>query len=86
MKEQKLYQAALKAKKDGYEYFTSIVKSHKATTYHHYVSIDRIIDNGGKWIPANFNSYRWRGRVGVTTKQLPENCINKSIAIRKYCK
>ena len=85
MKESKLIQAAKAAQADGYEYLTSVVKSHMATTYHHVVSIARIIE-AGKWIPANYVQFPSgaHGRYGVS--HIPVKSINKSSAILKYCK
>ena len=79
----KITRAAIEAKKDGYKYMTSVVKSYKNTTYHHVVDIDRVINNDG-WIPAPFNNCGWSGRIGIATNKLPEGCINKSDAIREY--
>jgi hypothetical protein len=82
MKESKLIRAA---QADGYKIFTSVVKSHYATTYHHAVHIVDII-SAGKWIKANCVQFPSgaRGRFGVS--RVPEKSINKSSAILKYCK
>jgi hypothetical protein len=77
----KIIMAAKKAKKDGYKYMTSVVRSKYTTTYHHVNDIDDVIENG--WAPAPRHLHGWR--MGVTTAQLPEKCINKSDAIAKYC-
>lgn len=84
MKEKKIIIAAKAAKAAGYEYMTSVVKSHMNSTYYHYVPIDRVIA-AGRWIPAVFNDFGWHGRVGVTARNVPKRSINKSEAIRKYC-
>ena len=85
MKESKLIQAAKAAQAEGYEYLTSVVKSHKATTYHHVVAIAHVI-NAGKWIAANSVQFPSgaHGRFGVS--RVPEKSINKTSAILKYCK
>ena len=72
----RIQQQARKAKEQGYEYITSVVKSYRGTTYYHYVSVDRIIEVG-KWVPAVYNTYGWRGRIGVTAKNLPTKTISK---------
>lgn len=78
----KIQEAAIKAKADGYEYMTSVVKQQFATTYHHVLSIDTVIEHG--WIAAPINTFRWTGRVGIA--HVPDKSINKRIAIAKYCK
>jgi hypothetical protein len=79
--EKKIITAAKAAKKDGYEYITSVVGSKYHTTYHHVNTIDAVIKNG--WDPAPRHYHGWR--MGITTAQLPEKCINKTDAIAKYC-
>ena len=89
--ESKIMKAARMAKEDGYEYMTSVVKSVYNTTYYNVNKIDDVI-KVGKWIPANYVSMMptadgtgsWHGRCGQNW--LPEKSINKSSAIRKYCK
>lgn len=83
----KLIQAAIAAKLDGYEYLSSVVKGYKASVYHHYVDIDRVIA-AGKWIPAGYAQFANGGtcRSGVTAKNIPGRHINKSRAIAAYCK
>ena len=62
---------AAELKEMGYTHVASVVKSYKATTYWHVNSIDEIIANGGKWIPAPKGQYNgWHGRVGISTAQL----------------
>lgn len=80
----KLARAALAAKRDGYEYMTSVVKQYKTTTYN-VVHIDAVI-NTGKWIPPPFSTYAWDGKVCITTRRLPKRSINKSDTIRIYFK
>jgi len=90
MKKSKIIEAAKKAKEDGYEYMSSVVKSVYSTTYYNVVKIDDVL-KAGKWIPANRvsmmpskNGGSWHGRCGQNW--LPEKSINKSSAIYKYCK
>ena len=83
MRESKVLRAAKRAKEDGYVYMSSVVKSVFSTAYHHVVKIDDIIESG-KWIPAYRGQYgNWYGRFGQINR--PEKCINKSLAICKYC-
>lgn len=65
----------LKAK--GIQYIASVVRSKFNTVYYHINSIDALLANDGRWIPAGFNSYGWRGRVGTTGSN-----INWSITAR----
>ena len=91
MKTSKIIEAAKKAKEDGYEYMTSVVKSVYNTTYCNVNKIDDILA-AGKWIPARYvsmmptadGSSTWHGRMGQNW--VPKNSINKSSAILKYCK
>lgn len=85
----KLLKAAKAAKTDGYTHLTSVVKQVFRTTYYHVVSIDEIINNGGRWPAAQSGSFpgkggsSWHGPCGTNT--VPEKSINKSAAIRRYC-
>jgi hypothetical protein len=76
MKMNKIQQQALKAKEQGYEYISSVVKQYRATIYYHVNSVDSIIANG-KWRPAPKNYYGWHGRIGRTWKNVPEKTISK---------
>ena len=81
----KIIAAAKAAKAAGFIFMSSVVKSKFATTYHHVVKIDDVIA-AGAWIPANFVQFESgaRGRFGIST--LPTKSINKSEAIRRFCK
>lgn len=84
MEQSKIIKAAIAAKKDGFVYMSSVVKSHFSTIYHNVNLIDDVILNG-KWIACVKGSYNgWHGPIGIS--KLPEKCINKSEAINKYCK
>lgn len=86
MSTSKVVRAAIAAKRDGYEYMTSIVKQHMSTTYHNVQLIEDIISAGG-WIPCRQGWVgNWYGPKGVSTANLPEKSINKSFAIRRYCR
>ena len=41
----------------GIKYLASVVGSCYNTTYYHVVSINAIIENGGKWIPASYSCH-----------------------------
>jgi len=58
----------LKAK--GITQLASVVKSIYNTTYYNVNSIDDIIANDGRWIPAAYNRYGWRGRVGINGRKI----------------
>lgn len=79
--DQKTIRAAKAAKQDGYVFMTSVVRSKYTTTYHNVNAIDDVIEHG--WTPAPRHYHGWR--IGITTAQLPDKCINKSDAIAKYC-
>ncbi len=82
--ENKIVKAAKAAKADGFEHMSSVVKSVYTTTYYHVVAIDDVISKG-KWISCpKKTGFGWHGPVGVTN--LPDKCIGKSIAIKRYCK
>lgn len=81
----KLIEAAMAAKADGYEYMTSIVKSVYSTTYHNVVRIDDILKRGG-WIPAYHGQLESGAHCRIGRIKVPEKSINKSDAIRRYCK
>ena len=70
--EKKIVKAAKIAKEKGFEFISSVVKSHFTTTYYNVVSVDDIISNG-KWIPAgrSFHGYR------VGQSKLPEKTISR---------
>lgn len=72
----RIQKQAIKAKTDGYEYISSVVKSFRATTYYHVVSVDAVIEKG-KWIPASMNHVGWCGRIGMTWKNVPKKTISK---------
>lgn len=58
---------AQELKNMGYNYICSVVKRYKYTTYYNVNSIDDIIANGGKWIPApEMCGCRW----GITKKHM----------------
>jgi hypothetical protein len=84
MRTTKIVQAAKAAKADGYKYFTSVVKSHFATTYHHVVKIDDVL-NAGKWIPAPYGQLESGAHCRIGVSKLPDKSINKSDAIVEYC-
>jgi len=58
----------LKAK--GITHLASVVKSVYDTTYYNVNSIDDIMANGGKWIPAVYNYHGWRGRIGISGRKI----------------
>jgi len=63
------------AKKQGYKFIASVVKSVYNTTYYHVNTVDDVITNG--WIPAPRGQYgNWHGRFGQS--QLPDNTIMRS--------
>jgi hypothetical protein len=71
----KLITGAQIAKDQGYKYIVSVVKNYRATTYYHYVSINEVLAVG-RWIPATKVAMMpWHGRIGVTARNLPDNCI-----------
>lgn len=81
-KDLKIVRAAKWAKENGYDYISSVVKSHFSTTYYHIVSVDDIIKSGN-WIPApkvNFASGA-RGRQG--RNNVPEKTISRTIVLSK---
>ena len=61
--------SALKAK--GYTAIATVVKSVYRTEYYHVVSIDAVMANGGRWIPADKGSFpaakggTWHGPIGI---------------------
>lgn len=64
-------QRANELRAEGYTHIASVVKSYNATTYWHVNSIDEIMANGGKWIPAAKGQWgNWHGRIGITTAQM----------------
>lgn len=78
MKESKIVKAAKEAKKQGYEFISSVVKSHFNTVYYNVNSVEDIISEG-KWIPAPRNeSYGYR----IGTSSVPENTISRVNAFR----
>ena len=85
MKESKIIRAAKAAKADGYKYMSSVVKSCYNTIYHHVVEIDSVIA-AGKWIPAYQGQLESGARCRIGQIHEPKNCINKSVAINKYCR
>lgn len=84
MKTSKIIKAAEAAKKDGYEFLTSVVKSHFATTYHHVVRINDVLA-AGKWIPAGGVQFASGARGAFGVSSVPAKSINKTSAILKYC-
>ena len=56
-------------KLQGYTQIASVVKSVYATTYYHVNTIDDIIANNGRWIPAKYNDYH-RCYVGISGKKI----------------
>lgn len=92
MNTNKILQAAIAAKSDGYEYMTSIIKSVYNTNYNHVVPIDRVI-SCGRWPGCMRGQHQsadgqstWYGPCGVTDANLPPKSINKTDAIFKYCR
>lgn len=57
-------------KASGITHIASVVKSRYTTTYYHVNSIQDILNNGGRWIPAPINSIGWHGRRGITGSQV----------------
>lgn len=67
------------AKRLGYEYAASVVRSKYRTTWYHVVRLDDIIE-AGKWIPAPIGEWPtadgqgyWYGRLGQ--RELPQSTI-----------
>ena len=82
MKELKIIKAAKAAKAAGYTHMTSVVRSKFNTVYHNVNEIDSVIENG--WMAAPRHYQGWR--MGVTSNNVPDHSINKSKAIRMFCK
>lgn len=49
---------AQELKRQGYTHLASVLKQVFRTKYYHVVSIDDVIANGGKWVPADKNATR----------------------------
>jgi hypothetical protein len=81
----KTLKAAIAAKKDGYKYMTSLVKSKFNTRYHHIVRIDDVIESE-KWIPAPHVQFSSGAHGPAGSSTVPPKSINKGEAIIKYCK
>lgn len=69
------------AKKRGYKFIASVVKSVYYTTYYHVNTVDDVICHG--WIACNRGQYvsdrtgnTWHGRYGQS--QLPNNTIMRT--------
>ena len=75
--EKKIVKAAKIAKENGFNFISSVVKSHFATTYFNVVSVDEIISKGD-WIAAgrHFHGYR------VGQSSIPEKTISRVEAFR----
>lgn len=63
----------------GYTQIASVVKSYLGSTYYHINSIDSILENGGKWIPAPRYYGSWNGPIGTSGKK-----IDWSITCKTY--
>jgi len=62
------------AKEQGYEYITTIVKTHFNSSYWNINRVDSVIKSG-KFRPAPiYNGYAH----GTITSELPENCIERT--------
>lgn len=66
-----------KLKVQGYTQIASLIKQVMTSRYYNINFIDDIINNGGKWTPANkgyFPSLRgnrtWHGRIGTYSKDI----------------
>ena len=90
-----LVRAAEGAKKDGYEFMSTVVKKEQGELLYHLVSIDVILQFG-YWPPAKIEilpPLEVAGQGGMIEipqhgvkvyKKLPEKTISKSVALRKY--
>lgn len=65
---------AAELKAQGYTQIASVVKTYYNTTYWNVNEIDVIMENGGKWIPAPYNTYGWHGRAGTPTNKIDWSC------------
>jgi hypothetical protein len=70
---------AEKLNSQGITHLASVVKSKYNTVYYHVNSIQNLIDNGGKWIPAPYNHYNWHGRIGTNGNHID---WNKTVSMR----
>lgn len=77
--ENKVVRAAKEAKKEGYQYMIALVREIFHTKYYNVIPLDIVIKNG-----------RWTGLYptsrGTTESKLPQGCIKKKEALKKYCK
>jgi hypothetical protein len=78
-KESKILKAAKAAQEDGYLYMISLTREIFRTKYWNVVPISKILENG-RWLPKH-PCYR-----GTTSAKLPQWCITRKEALRKYCK
>jgi len=62
---------AKELKQQGITAIASVVKSVFTTTYYNVNSIDSIMKNNGRWIPAGICATPgWHGRIGISGKQI----------------
>jgi len=90
MKKSKIVTAAEGAKKDGYDFITSVVKNENGKPLYNIVRIDDII-RFRAWNPASIIILPpvdgQPPRQGVRVwEHKPENSIDRVDALRKYCK
>lgn len=84
---EKIVKAAEGAKKDGYEFIHSVVKSEGGKPLYNVLSVDIIIKLG-KWLPAKLQQIpdtenQWGVKVW---DKLPPKSISKPDALRRYGK
>ena len=58
----------------GITHIASVVKSVYNTSYYNVNSINDLLRNDGRWIPAPIKHYGWTGRVGMIGSQVDWSC------------
>lgn len=84
-KKSNIIKAAEWAKKQGFIYMSSTVKSHFKTVYYHVVKIDDIL-SVGKWIPAQKTQFSSGAHGRLGTINVPEKTIERQMALRSIQK
>ena len=59
-------------KNKGITHLASILKQFRYSKYYHVVKIDDVLENGGKWIPADRNVVK--NKLGILENRIDWNC------------